>query len=207
MLTHSIISNNCVSAFLYYDLNEQYAHPFMWSTFTPYNFDKFIDTFHTLNYENIDIVDTLLEKAYHTERWNGTYSIIIDKTICVNYTHHFFNAKYDTPYKDGVNIFYKDMKEYLIQKYKTRLKLWKPMDDEPIFILCKTIFYEKDEFYNIAYKETTNKKIVLLPYSYSINMERVPKNTFIVKLPDSINVEPKYSKYLLDNYKDLLEIR
>lgn len=204
----NIISNNCTAAFIYHDLNCEFTHPFMWSTFTPYNFNKLLDEYDNINYLDIEIENTLLTKAYNTKRWDDTFSILIDnRKLCINFIHHHFKSSIEKIEKKGVDLYYRDMKKYVKELYTKRTN--RMLSDglkEPIFVFCKTIFYTKDEFYEIAYKPTKYKKIVCLPYDYTIDNSKIPSNTFIVKLPKDVHPEPKYADYLIKNYANLLEI-
>lgn len=206
-----LISNNCTAAFIYQYSNIEFPHPFMWSTFTYYNFNKLLEEYDTIDFTNFTIVPTLINKAIRTNTkhwWDDTLSVLVDnKKLCINYIHHHCKKDEKELRRNGVNLYYYDMQNYLHNLYEKRVnRMYEIGKLEPIFIFNKTIVYTKDQFYKIAYKPTKYRKIVCFPYDYPIDFTRIPQNTVAIKLPKECHPEPKYAEYLLKNYKDLLEL-
>ncbi len=209
IIKKNIISNNCTSGFIYKDLSCTYMNPFIWSTFTYYNFNLLMDCYDSLNFTDFSIEESLLTKAYKTNRWKDTLSVLIDnRQLCVNYIHyHQDNTKLKIE-KKGVDLYYYDIKNHLHEVFTRRVRRMVENGlNEPIFILNKTIFYTNDEFYNIAYKPTKYKKIVCFPFNFKVDESRIPENTHTVILPQEVDVEPKYARYLIDKYPELIEIK
>ena len=110
-----IISNNCFGGMCYKLTNTTYNNPFM------FTIKKYTDMANLLcnkiNFANIKIVETELPVI----RGRG-FDIIIDGLIRLYFRHQIWDMQYDTPTKIGVNIHYKYIYEYIVEKYLERCK-------------------------------------------------------------------------------------
>lgn len=208
IMIKNLISNNCIAGYIYEFTNSIYDHPFMWSTIKYDSFNKLIDLYNEIDFNNINIQQTILNKKY----WGNTFAINIDnKDIYINYIHHIQDDNIKKleikKERNGNNLYYYDMKNYLKNLYLKRSKrMTENKIKEPIFIIGKTGFYSDDEFYKLIYKKTIYKKIICLPPNFTIDMGGIYPNTYIINIPQDKLIEDKCATYLINNFKELLEI-
>lgn len=136
----NLISNTCVGACLYKCLNMNYGNPFCW------NFIDFNSMYYLIeNFENINFLDfTLIKDA----KWN--FSIIIENKIKIQYVHYKFDKNATKIKIVKADVFYNKIWEYIVEKYKERLKR---MNEKPIFIIAsihKYHYYTEPEIYKIC---------------------------------------------------------
>lgn len=142
----NIISNNCLSGFLYKDfLRTEFENPFVWSVIDFKSMLYLIQNYNKINFKNFELIKD--------NNWN--FSIIIDNNIKVQYVHYKFSPTAKTVQinpKIAGEVFYNKIWEYIINIYNKRLER---MINEPIFCICNfnTIF--PDAIY-------TNKELEIL---------------------------------------------
>lgn len=131
-MKYNIIANDCIGARCYEFLNLPFGNPFMWNRIYVDDFYNLIKNFSQLNFNNFTLSSNIIDGK-------ETFFIFIDSKIKIYYTHYIKNNNYDVPTKqmrdeDDVNILYKNIENYIIEKYTTRLKRM-DLKQEPIFIL------------------------------------------------------------------------
>lgn len=125
----SLISNSCVTGYLYKDYFKiPFQNPFIWSYIDINSFINLMINYQTLNYNNI--------------KMENTNHIIIDGLVDVHYLHYVKDSTYNVPtyIKSDNTIRYKNIEDYVIDKYKSRLKRMS-VNEEPIFIIAHSYKY------------------------------------------------------------------
>lgn len=112
------ICNNCVGARIYQLLNLQFNNPFIWCRITSDDMLFLIQNFNDIDFLRFEL------KSYHDILLNQKiYGVNVDDKITIWYPHYKY-GNYDTPTKNnnvnGLDIFYKNIEEYIIKKYKIR---------------------------------------------------------------------------------------
>lgn len=206
-LNKHIISNNCLAGFIYRDLELRNQHPFIWSTLLHNDYVTLMDEYDKIDFNNFNVVPTMLQDQIK----NGSFTVLIDNNkLKVSYVHYHQDNECKEIVSQGNDLYYNKMQSYVDELYKRRVnRMLENGLKQPIFLLVKNNYYSIDEFYDIAYKPTKYKKIVLLPYDYQIQLDKVPRNTYIVHIPSGIddwNLLIKISNILVKDYPDLLEL-
>lgn len=128
----NIISHNCIGARIYQEKNMEYGNPFMWSIIPPDDFWYLYNHYDEIDYSKIKLTKVKNDNV-----------IVIDDKISVYYVHYRFdkNAKVPTRrIKDGVDIYYDKINEYIIEKYNTRLARMNELKVKPLFIVSDREF-------------------------------------------------------------------
>jgi hypothetical protein len=126
---HVFISNDCVNARIYQILNRQFDNPFIWTRLSYFDFSYLIRHYDdkTIDFTNVKIQD------------GKTNILNIDNKIYPFYRHYVQDNKYKIPTQmkgnASLDIHYYKIKEYCIQKYKTRLQRFLKIKYLPIFVL------------------------------------------------------------------------
>ena len=157
----NIVSNNCVGARIYEIKKAIFETPFTWCLIKPADFLYLYENFAKINFENANV-----EKD---GRW---YLVNVDNKIKIYYPHYRYDEMCKKPTKRGIdelNIYYDKIEEYILEKYKKRVKR---MYGKPLFLIDdkvtdlvdgKCTFNENDIVRYIDKKDciitTTNKKI------------------------------------------------
>ena len=119
----TIICNDCLGARLYEKLGKQFSNPFMWNVIKPADFLKLCANWNKIDFEKI-------RSIYDKE--NNMYGLEIDNKISIYYPHYKKDDSHLTPFKQGIDVFYKFIDKYITEKYFARLER---MKERPIFIL------------------------------------------------------------------------
>lgn len=156
-----IICNNCVGARCYQIFNKQYEHPFIWCRISCEDFEYLIEHIKELDFQNFQLVqhnDSILQRI--------VYGIKVDNKITIWYPHYIKDESYDIPAKSGdpnlsLDIHYKDIETYIIEKYTSRVKRFDNKSEDIIFIVNEdnaqdNMNYTFDNMYNIANKNRNN---------------------------------------------------
>lgn len=144
----NIISNNCLSGFLYKDfLRQEFNNPFVWCVI---DFTSML--YLVQHYEDIQFTNYELSKD---DNWN--FSIIIDKHVKVQYVHYKFRSSADmlcTNKNISGEVYYNKIWEYIVDVYNKRLAR---MTEAPLFCIMnfKTIY--KDAIYTNEQLEQLSK--------------------------------------------------
>lgn len=149
----NIISDTCVGAALTRDvLKQQYINPFCWSIIDSHSMAILINEYDTLNYNNFIIKQSSKEKRF---------DLIIDNKIKILYEHYLYDSNINEFKVVKNNVYSKHIKEYIIEKYKKRLKL----NNKPLFIIGHTYFPDKprkSKYENIILKNTNNYPMIVI---------------------------------------------
>lgn len=128
----NIISHNCIGGRIYQEKGLEYGNPFMWSIIPP---DDFWYLYN--HYDEIDFSKIVLTKIKNDN------VIIIDNKIKVYFVHYRFDKNAKTPtrrIKNGVDIYYNKIDEYIIEKYNKRLERMLVQKIKPLFIVSDREF-------------------------------------------------------------------
>lgn len=147
----NLISNCCIAGYLYKIYNEQFLNPFQWCFIEPTDLIKLMRKFNILNYDNIKLVKSIEHE--------NSYVLIIDDLIKLKYIHYIEdkNVKFK---KSGHNIKSSNIKDYIIKKYKERLKRMKK--ELPVFIYIDKLHKSSDETtLDFIHEKTKFKRILI----------------------------------------------
>lgn len=154
----NLICNCCATGYLYKNiLKEMFPNPFIWAAITPNDMIKLIKNWDNINFKNIK-----LEESFVHERKERNYQIVVDDLIHIHYTHYILSEKDNTPRIIGCNVYYKNVTEYTIEKYKTRSKRSSFLE-EPIFLILDNkldLTFNESEMNELL--ACTERKIVLI---------------------------------------------
>lgn len=128
----NIISHNCIGARIYQIKGIEYENPFMWSIVPPEDFWYLYN-----NYNNIDFKKIRLTKI------KNDYVIIVDEKLKIYYIHYRYDEKCKVPtqrIKDGVDVYYNKIEDYILEKYNKRLERMLNNPVKPIFIVSDREF-------------------------------------------------------------------
>lgn len=126
----NLISNCCATGYLYEELlKQEFPNPFIWSAMVPNDVITMITNWDNIDFENISVAESFVHK-----RKERNFKIIIDNMIDVHYTHYILSETDDVPRVNGCNVYYKDIINFTINKYRTRLS--RPtFKTEPTFLI------------------------------------------------------------------------
>jgi len=205
----NIISNNCVGAAIYQELNIKYNNPFMWCFINGKDFYTLINEYDDINFNNYNIMKSCLDKE--TNLYDKSYSLCIDNKIYLHYIHYINNDNYNVPTKKSDitgehsrDILYKYADKLCLEKYKNRLNR---MNSEPVFIISLSKYSTFDEIRNIMYLKSNYKRIFLLPKNFNYDKNKIDKNCeFILQPEDGVKWTNEKAIFLLKHSKILKEI-
>ena len=159
----NLISQNCIASYITKNLlKEEFSNPFCWCVIDFESMKNLIEKWNKINFENF-----ILEKD---KNWN--FSIIIDSLVKVQYVHYKFNKDCnEITHLNGISqeIYWNKIWEYIIEKYKIRLKRMKEKNEKPIFLIgnlnttYKTSVFTKEQinyfskYENVIITENINK--------------------------------------------------
>lgn len=192
----NIIGDSCVASNITLDvLHQEYINPFCWNIINHISFGYLIK-----NYKNINFNNYYLRKHPSYEE----YYLIIDDNIEVLYHHYREDKNCKTIIKKDNHVYFCDIQQYIIEKYKSRLKL----NSSPIFIIGSSWEIETDKYEKFEY--IINQNIEKYPlivitnkesdFSYLKKYENEYTKIFKTKLHKN-NEKLAYDIY--DTYKEL----
>ena len=128
------------------------------------------------SFERIEWANAVVEKCDWV-KYAGTprYMLVVDNKIKIYYTHYIKDDRYDTPVVNDVDVFYKDIEQYIIDKYTSRLQR---MSSNPVFIILDEIpryDYTKDNISELLHIHSSAKLIVITKHEEFLraNDERI----------------------------------
>jgi len=152
----NIIGNSCVSSNITFDILKQpYINPFCWNIIDYVSFGFLIK-----NYRNINFNNFILKKHNEKEK----YYLIIDNNVRVFYEHYVEDKEQKEVLKKNNNVYYCDIRNYIIEKYNSRLQL----NDKPIFISGSSWDIDKPKHIQMEY--IINQNIQKYPLIVIVNM-------------------------------------
>lgn len=128
----NIISHNCIGARIYQLKDMEYGNPFMWSVVSPDDFWYLYNHYNEIDFNNIKLTKIKNDNV-----------IVIDEKINVYYIHYRFDKNAKTPVrriKDGVDVYYNKIDEYILEKYNNRVRRMLEQKIKPIFIVSDREF-------------------------------------------------------------------
>lgn len=153
----NIIGDSCVASNITLDvLHQEYINPFCWNIINHISFGYLIK-----NYKNINFNNYYLRKHPSCEE----YYLIIDDNIEVLYHHYREDKNCKTIIKKDNHVYFCDIQQYIIEKYKSRLKL----NSSPIFIIGSSWEIETDKYEKFEY--IINQNIEKYPLIVITNKE------------------------------------
>lgn len=168
------ISHNCVSGRMYQQKNIANGNPFVWCMITPDDFWYMYCNYDKINFNNIEI-----------GKDKSSIKITIDGKVSVLYPHYKYSRDCQNPTKKSeIDIFYNKIDEFVVEKYRTRLKR---MVGNPLFIVTDREFPELTQYNfskNDLMKYVGRKDCVVAVYDKSIEGNNV------IYLPKK-NMDPK----------------
>jgi len=151
----NIIGDSCVASNITLEiLKQQYVNPFCWNIIDYISFGYLIKNYKNINFNNIQ-----LKKHPVVPK----YTLIIDEKINVFYEHYIEDNSAKTIKKENNNVYYYDIKSYIISKYKSRLKL----NNKPIFTIGSSWNIEKDK--NKEFEFVINQNVEKYPLFVIVN--------------------------------------
>lgn len=207
-LNYNIFSNNCTSGFVYRDLGLKFQHPFVWSTLLYEDYDKLMDEYETIKFDDFEVVPTKYTEKIPLNEAKNTFTLLIDGgKIKVNYLHHHQDNRFNSVTVRGVDLYYNNMQQYVGDLYQKRVsRMLENGIKEPIFLLVKSGSYTDDEFTKLLYKPTKYKKIVGVTFDYKVDYSKVPYNTYLIPFEEDYMLGARFSNVLVKNFKNLLEV-
>lgn len=122
----NLIGNTCLSSFIMRDcLQRPYNNPFCWNVIDIESFCYLIEHYDTIDFNNFEILKDSL--------WN--FSILIDGNVRVQFVHYKFSIHDNVLRRSGLDIFYRKIWEYIVDKYMLRSERMLELKEDPIFII------------------------------------------------------------------------
>jgi hypothetical protein len=114
------------------------------------------------NWNNINFLNTRLEPDdWEKQREKQSFKLIVDDSVIIHYSHYIKDMKYDVPYIDDVDVKYKQIENYIKEKYDERLSR---MNEPPTFVILDEMpyyDYTHDNMKSILELENDNKIICI----------------------------------------------
>lgn len=127
----NLISNCCISGYIYQANNEELKNPFQWCLIEPKDFYDFITLYNKINFDKYELITS--------DEHKNTYKMILDKKICIKYIHYVQSNKNSI---SGHDVNSTDIIHYINEMYKRRLKR---MTESPIFLYIDNIHKNNDK--------------------------------------------------------------
>lgn len=144
----NLISQNCLTGDLNrYHFHTKYSSPFIWTVIAFEDMKKLITEWNSINFLDYELL--------RDENWN--FSILIDKKVKIQYVHYKFSPDDKIPRKDGVDIYYSRIWEYIVEKYEKRIKRMLDRNEAPLFCICNFNTIYKDAIYTDEQLEELSK--------------------------------------------------
>lgn len=134
----NIISHNCIGARIYQLKGMEYENPFMWCIVPPEDFWYLYNNYDSINFKNIRLTKV-----------RNDYVVVVDEKIRIFYIHYRYDEKCKTPtqrIKDGVDVYYNKIEDYILEKYNKRLERMLNKPIKPIFIVSDREFVVNKNF-------------------------------------------------------------
>lgn len=187
-----VIGSNCCAGNFYHNyLNTPFYSPFIWSVVPYDSILNLINKWPEINWDDIKIV------ANPTREF--TLTLQLNQIADIHYVHYFWSEKHDKPYAKGASIFYRNIHQYLLNKYKERVSrmMSSGMMEAPMFIVHEEQ-YSNDKNGNILAEimkmNTPYKRIVV---THTVNLSSINPNANCLYIYDANKLlpEPMILKY------------
>lgn len=161
-----LIANNCLTVHVYQKQNREYDNPFFGNRIFCKDFQKLMENFETIDYENVDIC--LNDDLHHTDPKGTpkrTVSIILPGNIRVLYQHIEYSKDDLIPRRVNNTVYYYKNYEYALNSYLRRIKRMK-MTADKLFIFSDNevpgFSTEEDRINLIKTAERCKKKMLFI---------------------------------------------
>ena len=186
----NIIASNCVGARMYEIANQQFNNPFMWTIMLPKDFFYLIHNFNNIDFQNITV-----STMYWNEYNDNVYTIILDSKIQIIFIHHKYDANAITPIKNGIDLYYNDIKMYLANTWKRRVARMSPKN--LVFLGIANKFWNKSDVINFINLKTKFKRVLIVYNNFKdIKNQKID----IIHISNRKLSTYSIAKHLLDNY-------
>ena len=181
----NLIGNSCASAYLTKDHeNGKFINPFCWNIIDFVSMYNLISNFSKISWESFE---TRIEK-------DSSYSLIIDNSVTVNYAHYKYSPTVDKKIcenDEGTDFISKNIEDYLIDKYKIRIKRMIDSKIDPTFVIASRNIplrnnYSADQIVKLLSINTTYT--IIAASEFDINADLIDlhsKNREFILLPKS----------------------
>ena len=175
----NLIGNTCIASWMTTKCyNQELINPFTWSILdfdSAYNLVK--------NYDKINFNYYELKKD---KDWN--FSITIDNQVTVQYVHYKFRRNATKLTKDGVDLYWNKIWEYIVNQYKKHIKKMLTYNIEPIFIFGSANKVTRERcLFNVEQQakldELNSKYTIVLSFKEMIE----PRHVICIKQDGSYN--------------------
>ena len=197
---HNIIANSCIGGYIYRNLGEPFRNPFTWAMIRSQSFIQLIRTYDIIDWDNIE----LLWDTDNPLKDRKTYKLCVDKQFMLHYTHYLDDERFETPLKDGVDIRYNRITDYIIEKYTSRVRRMLSDSINPIFlILCseyKRYDYTLDNQIKLCEKTQDSSYIKIIITKYKELLRFQDTNTIIFITEFEPNIPPHNTEWFANTY-------
>lgn len=194
----NIISNCCAGGEFYKRIYKtQYNNPFIWSMVTADDFITFLKNYGKIDYKKYKL------KPVEGEDY---FAVEVDNKFDIVYTHYHYKNVDKTVH--NVDVYYRDIKKYIIEKYLDRTNRMLSLHEDPEFFIISYTKYK----YNYTYDKTVKIidlikdlgfKCTIITQYYSL----LDKSTDKIKIIYDKNVSKESDNFPLflirDNFKSL----
>ncbi len=176
----NLISNCCISGYIYQFLNQEFKNPFQWCFMEPTDLLWLMTHYNKLHFSSYELIKS-------TEHPNS-YICVIDKAVKCKFIHYIEDAS--TTFKiNNHNVKSNNIKSYIEQKYKERLSR---MTEQPVFLyLSKIHKHNTDSNENFVKVKSNFKRILICDDK---NMLQYNSNNLLViydsNIPQTDNNRP-----------------
>ena len=136
----NLISNNCVGGWIYKELNNGYNNPFVWNIIQDESFLYLINNFSKIDFKNRYLTTAKIPQVKNRD----VFAIEVDNSFVITYPHYVMDCKYENPTRcksdfTGWDIRYKNIDEYILNKYDERSDRMLVNKEQPLFLLDTSI--------------------------------------------------------------------
>lgn len=210
-MNNIIISNTCVGGFIYKYTNNEYDTPFIWCIVNDDDMLYCLNHYDEINFNNFKLV-SIFSKDSDNRLFSGfshinrnIYGINVDNKITI-YFPHYYESNEKIILENGMSANGKDIKNYVINKYKDRISR---INKKPLFILetdIKPINGDKpitDNVLNSFYNAYSKYDKILFTYDETLLNKYINTENIKVIYTSVTAVEDK-AKLIINTYKDIL---
>ena len=158
----NLITNCCLGAFVYEQLNKEFNNPFMWCAINTDSFIYLLEHYDKTNFNDVEF------DRYTREDGVRCYSLIIENNCRLNYTHYLQGGINDHEKIIGKDIYDYRAYEYCFNKYKTRLARMLENKEPPVFVVLGELVgkydYNLENLKRICEAKTSHKLLIITSF-------------------------------------------
>lgn len=163
---YNLIGNTCCASWITQQiLHQEFINPICWSVIDFESAFNLVSHFYDINWIKINL---------QTDDTLSNFSLCVDGTITINYVHYKFEANANELYKQGDDVYFNRIWEYIIEKYISRIQKMCQLHIAPRFIFTTPkeyrdarTYYSLDEQYKLANLKTDYPMIFSFPTTIS----------------------------------------